>query len=396
MNKKLMAAAVAGALTVPAAAALAQNVQMGGSLTIFYYKHDPENPSTGQKTDLMESSEPELFVRVDEKLGGGTSAWFQCTSSIEGIISGSETDNFWCGRNSAVGLRGDFGNVFFGNWDTPHKLVFNQARGWFGGTNSFTGGSARILLGGSASGVSNGAVPGSFFRRQNKSTNYHSPTWGGFSFNGSISSASEGTGIPESSPLTPRMYSLGLNFSTGPVYVGVGYESHSDYNPTAVAGYTGGTDSNYVVVVGLRFGGFNGRLAYTKSEYESNTAAASQTLEVDGWGLFADWNIQGPHTLRFQYADGGESSGTATSGIGVYRAPATSGCGRTSNLSCASGTGAKVYSIFYSYALSKRTEASIGYTAMANDDKGVFTLGKVNSTAGNTQSSTGFVLKHRF
>ena len=50
MNKKLMAVAVASALAVPSAVALAQTstVQIGGSLTAFYYRHSPNNPNVGQ------------------------------------------------------------------------------------------------------------------------------------------------------------------------------------------------------------------------------------------------------------------------------------------------------------------------------------------------------------
>jgi len=115
MNKKVMAMAVAGALVVPAAA-LAQ-VQIGGSLTVFYYQHEPDNNSVGQKGDILESSEPEIYVRAEEKLGGGLSAWFQCTSSMDGFITGSSSAQGWCGRNSGVGFRGGFGNFFVGNWD---------------------------------------------------------------------------------------------------------------------------------------------------------------------------------------------------------------------------------------------------------------------------------------
>jgi predicted porin len=148
-----MALAVAGVLTAPAAA-LAQ-VEIGGSITVFYYQHKPENPSTGQTGDILEPSEPEMYIRGSEKLGGGLEAWFQCTSSLDGMVGGAAAVGGWCGRNSGIGFRGGFGNFFVGNWDQPQKLVFNAARGWWGGTNAFTGGSAVLLNGGSASGAAN-------------------------------------------------------------------------------------------------------------------------------------------------------------------------------------------------------------------------------------------------
>src|SRR4051812_37394296 len=149
MQKKLMAVAVAGAIAAPGIAlAQTSTVQVGGVLTAFYYFTKPNNPGTAKKGDIMESSEPEIFIRGEEQLGGGLSAWFQCTSSADGFISGNAaiTESGWCARNSGVGFKGGFGNVWWGNWDVAQKMVTNRARGWFGGTNAFTGGVANLLM----------------------------------------------------------------------------------------------------------------------------------------------------------------------------------------------------------------------------------------------------------
>jgi predicted porin len=307
-----------------------------------------------------------------------------------------------------------------GNWDQPQKLIFNRGRGWFGGTNAFTGGSAVLLNGGSASGTGNpvqtivaspsiggatGAAtvitnnPGTFFRRQASSLNYHSPNWGGFSFMAAYSADNESTGRPDASLLDPRMYSIAGQFATGPFYVGVGYENHDDYNPgnvaqgSAAGQYGGGSDTNITAVLGLRMGGFDVRALYSKSEYETTNTTA---LDLDGFGLFADWNISGPHTLRAQYVQVGDTKGNSTVSVGSYKGPASSGCGSPSTQSCASGTGADVMAIFYSYAISKRTEVSVGYSAMSNDNGATFSKGKTASSAGGTQKATGLVLRHRF
>ena len=154
MHKKLMAVAVVTALAAPAAA-LAQ-VTIGGGLNILYYQHDPKNNDRSKTTDILESSESELTIRGSEKLGGGMELWFQCGTSIDGIFQGNAaTTAGMCTRNSALGFRGAFGNVFFGNWDTPSKLVQNGVRGWFSGTNALYGGAGTLLWGGSASGVVN-------------------------------------------------------------------------------------------------------------------------------------------------------------------------------------------------------------------------------------------------
>jgi len=404
MNKKVMALAVAGALSAPALA-LAQ-VQIGGSLTILYYQHDPKNSNVAQKGDILESSEPELYFRASEKLGGGLEAWFQCASSMDGFIGGggAVADSGWCARNSAFGFRGGFGNIFLGNWDTPTKLLQNRIRGWFSGTNALVGGGFTLLGNSSASGVTNptvataaspvaGAISGtatvvsggtrtnnSFYRRQANSVNYHSPNWGGFSLQAAYSANNESTGIPETSALTPRLWGINGVFATGPFWVGVAYEKHDDYNPSAVLPYTGGTDDNITIGAGVTFGGFNIRAAYSESNYEPTSTTE---LEAKGMAVYADWNIAGPHTIRAAFITLDDIGGNSTRAVGFYR---PSG----------SATGGEVMTFAYSYAFSKRTELFLAWNQMRNDSNATFNMGKAAVTVGGKQRSAGLGLKHSF
>lgn len=421
MNKKLMAVAVAGALAAPGMAlAQSSTVQIGGGITTLAYKHDPNNPSAGQSSDILESSEPELYIRGEEKLGGGLSVWFQCASSLDGITGGSDGAQGLCARNSAIGFKGSFGNVFQGNWDQPQKLVYNHARGWWSGTNSLAGGGARLLFNGSASGAINatqsitpspvigGATGAStsmssganaFYRRQAQSWNYQSPSWSGFNVMASVSAANEQTGNPEASSLSQRMYGLAAQYQSGPLYLGVGYENHNDYNPAnqtigaAASAYSGGNDTNWTLVAGYKYAAFNVRGVYSKSEYDTNNVAS---LKAKGWGIYADWAIAGPHTVRLQYVTVDDTSGSSGVSVGGYKAPRASTCGVTSTVSCANNTGADVWGLAYSYAFSKRTEGSVVYSKMSNDSGASFSKGKTSATAGSDQTTYGVVLKHRF
>jgi len=422
MNKKVMALAVAGALTAPAAA-LAQ-VQIGGGLTMLYYSHDPDNKAVASKGDIMDSSESELYVRGEEKLGGGTSAWFQCATSIDGIFNGnSATVAGWCTRNSALGFRGGFGNAFVGNWDTPTKLVQNRIRGWFSGTNALVGGGFTLLGGGSASGVVNsaqtqtaivscvgagcpatgataqiatanagGTAAGySFYRRQANSVNYWSPNFGGFSVAAAFSTNNESTGIPDATSLTPRLWGINGVYAAGPLWVGLAYEKHDDYNPgvttTIGAGasqYNGGSDNNITIGAGYTFARvFNIRAAYSKSEYEPTNAGS---LEVKGYALYADWNVAGPHTIRAAFITVDDTEGNTSQNVGPYRNPV----GNTSN------TGADVTTLAYSYDISKRTQTFFAYNQLKNDSLATFNMGKVAAVAGGKQKSIGIGLKHSF
>jgi predicted porin len=430
MNKKAVALAVAGALgglTMPAAAlAQTSTVQIGGSLTVFYYHADANNASTARTADILETSEPEIFVRGEEKLGGDLSAWFQCTSSVDGIVTGAATAFGWCGRNSGVGFKGGWGNVWAGNWDVPHKLVFNRVRGAFGGTNPLTGGSATILAGGSASGLGN-AVPasavggtvvttiggqGSFFRRQASSWHYHSPVWAGFQLQGAFSAANEqASSNPEISPLKQRMWSVAAHYDNGPLYLGAAYERHNDYNPAAVGAiqtgqaacagalatgcYAGGNDNSWIVAAGYTFAGkVKVTAGYQRNKYETLPGV---DLTTKGWMAFVDWNVAGPHTVRAGVAKLSDTSGTSAVSVGAYTGPARGLlCGQTSNTSCASDTGAIWWNIHYEYAFSKRTAVLLAYNKMDNDNNARFSLGKVAPTIGASQDHFGLGIKHRF
>ena len=387
MNKKLMALAVAGALTAPAAA-LAQ-VQIGGGITLLYFQNDPDNSSQGQKSDVMQSSESELRISGTEKLGGGLEVWFQCATSMDAMINGAATTSFACGRNSAIGFRGGFGNVFAGNWDTPTKLVQNRVRGWFSGTNALVGGGYTLLGGSSASGAVNSSVTGggtagtSFYRRQANTVNYWSPNFGGFSVAAAFSAANETVALPESSSLNPRLMGINGVYAAGPLWVGVAYEKHDDYNPGVQTStqYSGGTDDNITVGAGYTFAGtINVRASYSKSTYEPLN---SGDTEVKGYAAYADWQIAGPHALHFAYITVDDVSGSALVPVGVYSAPGSS-------------TGGDVTTLAYSFDFSKRTQIYFAYNQMKNDTSAKFSQGVVSASLGGKQKSIGLGVKHSF
>jgi len=382
MNKTAIAVAVAGALAAPVAMAQGSTVQIGGGLHLIYGLHNPHNPTDvgnagGSKHDNLHMSEPEIFVRGEEKLGGGLSAWFQCTSSFDVVGTQAQTNSAgWCGRNSGIGFKGGWGNLFAGTWDTPHKLNYNQARGWFSGTNVF-GGTATLLFSGSQSNVGNAGA--SFYRRQSRSLNYHSPSWGGFSVNAAVSASNEQATIPEATGLSPRLYSISGAYRGGPLYVGLSYERHTDFR--AIAG--GGDDDSWSIV-GVYTIANNIRLSavYTRSEYE-NVAVANDNLEQTGYAAYIDWRIAGPHSLKAQYGKAKDGKGTLGTTIG--------------NFAVGSGTGAKVYGIDYAYDLSKRTQGYIGYARMKNDSNtNAFDQGITDATVGGKQTFVGVGVRHRF
>jgi predicted porin len=407
MQKKLMAVAVAGALGALAAPQAAQaqisNVQIGGSLNFIYVpSHNPKNSSEAKRGDIMNMSEPNIFIQGSEKLGGGLTAWFRCETTFD-LVDGAANTVGFCSRNSGIGLRGNFGNVFGGNWDSPAKDAFNRVRGWWGGTAAFIGVSGNLLFNGAASGLTNppgpntgGAVAGtgaqnsSFWRRQANSWNYHSPVWNGFQVKGQFSDTKETTAIPSAQPHKPRMWAGSVNYATGPLFAIVGYERHKDYNPGGVAPgpgaaqYNGGDDDSWAFGVGYTFGGvFSLRGIYARNEYEvTNTT----TLKTRAWGVYGDYRLGGPHTLLAHYVKLHNTKGNATVRVNLYTANAGAG-----------GTGASTWALAYRYDFSKRTDAALVYRSVKNESQTArFGIGYEAPTVGAKQQALGLNFRHRF
>ncbi|MCE9641260.1 MAG: porin, partial [Betaproteobacteria bacterium] len=244
MNKKVMALAVAGAFVMPAAAfAQASNVQVFGTMYMEYsYSHQGAKvpaavggPSLGDlvNTDLLQTPGSEIGIKGEEALGGGNAVWFQCasTADIRGAGTGGGIQGF-CGRNSAIGLKGSWGNAFAGNWDSPLKADIGAAR-----IVSDTGiwGAGPMLFGNSSSFNDNGSSF-AWSRRQNNSISYHSPVWSGFQVKAMFSTPSSTVGnTTNASGGKPRLYSLSARYSNGPLMLTAGYEQHTNFAPAGAA-----------------------------------------------------------------------------------------------------------------------------------------------------------------
>jgi predicted porin len=399
MNKKLMAVAVAGALAAPAAALAQSTVQMYGSIYMEYAFTSPGSTAAGAKpasVDILQAPGSNIGFKGEEKLGGGMSAWFQCESSAD--FRGTNGDGF-CTRNSAIGLKGGFGNFFVGVWDTPFKRTIGNT----GARDTGIYGSADLLATNSTT-VDDGGSAGTFKRRQRNSINYDSPNFSGFTIMASTSSTNSGSSITTSDAAAkPRVWSLGGAYKAGPLELSIGYELHQDfYNNrvaaaagtvstagAAVAGTVGsaatfsGDESGwhisgaYTLGNGLKLGG-----VWTQQEADTGIGADA---EVKAWQLGLEWKISGPHGVAFAYTEADDTKGTAGATLGGR--PAVG----------AAANGAKLWQIRYLHDLSKRTQASIGYVNLKNDISGTYDLMGVSGTGtGAKSSAVAMSISHRF
>lgn len=375
MQKKLLTLAVAGALAAPAVA-LAQ-VEVYGtihmSLNNLKYGETGTTPSVS-KWDVA-SHASNIGVRARENLGGGLSAWAQVetNASMERSNNVAHTSNF-ASRNSAVGMQGNWGNVFVGQWTTPWAdldalwgigtvATYGPITSIIGrrettgsapnpncaNTGSGTGG----VPGGSCDSVEGaGGVGHAFWRRISNSVHYQSPVFSGLqvkvAYQTNQDKATAGATVTSADP---SMYSASVTWSGmgGRARIGAAFDGHKDFTTI------GQTDDGMRVTGGYNFGFMDIGAAYEMMTYK----VASGDCEAVQMGVAIAIPV-GQGAIRGSYSQADDIDGTFN-GAGT--------CGAAG----AGDNGAKQYNIGYDYRFSKRTTVGFGYATIENDPFAVFT-----------------------
>jgi predicted porin len=446
MNKRLMALAVASALGIPTVA-LAQgtSVTIYGTLNADFERVEakdsnqsgPGNSLVGAPSatspeldprNRVSSNSSNIGFRGTEDLGNGLKAIFQCESSAR-VDNGG--DGF-CTRNTHVGLSGRWGTVFYGQWDTPFKVIGTRIDAFYatgiGDGEAFYGtpglGVANATLSGTPggfgginsagaanAGTSNNA---SFERRQGDSVQYWSPSWAGFSLRiGYSADEGKSSDPPGAAPgvanvpgvlatateeLDPYTWSVSATYNPGPLLLAIAYERHEDWfglnGFTANAGAPSAsndssTDQGIRATVGYRFGNTTLNVLWERLEYENDggtgpTAATQlEQYERDIWYVsllhkFGAW------TLRAFYANADEGE-----------------CDLVGGGDCnADETGADGWAIGASYSLSKRTDLYGYFVRIDNDDLQSYTFGvnglRPGTAVGFENNGVALGIRHAF
>jgi len=148
MQKKLLGMAVATALTAPAVA-LAQ-VQVYGTAHVSFNStkygeassFNVGGPFAGVTKMSVSSHASNFGIRSSEPLGGGLTGWVQYEFNVKMERDNDVTGGNATTRNTAIGLRGNFGNVYFGTWETPYSATFRM---WDVGTIGGWGPSTSVM-----------------------------------------------------------------------------------------------------------------------------------------------------------------------------------------------------------------------------------------------------------
>jgi len=286
-----------------------------------------------------------LGVRGTENLGGDLKAFFQFETLF--IIDGTGATSY-ASRNSGIGVRGDWGAVLLGRWDTPFKMA-HAAR-----VDPFQDLSLADITGAAMN-------QGNFSRREQNVVQYWSPNWAGFEVKASYS-ANEG----RTATANPSVYGASLVYAKGPFYAAYAYEKHEDQSGATV---TAGVDEEGNAVSAFyRFGGF--RLIGQYGEYKK-----TGTVKQKGWAAGFDWAL-GKHVILAIYQDS-KDGGAA---------------GAASQPKC------DLVGLGYRYDFTKRTSFIAEYAQVTNDNGATCNFGTspLSIAAGQDPRGFGAGIRHTF
>ena len=392
MQKKLLGMAVATALAAPAAAFAQSAVQVYGTAHMSfnstkYGEATNGAPSVSKMTVASHASN--FGIRSSESLGGGLTGWVQYEFNVK-----MERDNDLTGgnattRNTAIGLRGNFGNVYLGTWETPWASTFRlwdvgTIGGW-GPTTSIIGRRETTASGPSSNcqGIFQGGTnltsaalgstslcyhaEGSFaaplgyplWRRYGSAVFYDSPVFSGFQFKigyqpnetkSTVTGSTDNAGAAFLGTTSKTLVAENpSSWSASLTWTGMGGRARAFLANMQAKDWTsiGQTDGGFTFGGGYDFGVVNVGGVYETYKYKG-AAAETEAVQM-ALGLSIPLG-SGKIGASYAIADELEVGGTA-----------------------ATDTGAKMYNIGYEWALSKRTAVGFGYAKIDNDANVNFT-----------------------
>ncbi len=347
-------------------------------------------------------------LRGTEDLGGGLKAVFQFEAgvNIDDGSAGNGGGNLFS-RTAMVGLDGGFGRVTAGRQLNPAFGV--QAAGQALGTmNNYLDGAAIVMP--NAGGV-----------RSSNSLMYTSPNMSGFSLS-ALYAAAEDKGttttttaavpasaiidpvtlLPVVTPATAAVvnrvttnnkpgYSLGLNYASGPLYLGFGYDARkadaTTTNFVTGAPVTSASQKTgqWVLSGSYDLGVVKPFISYTEQKIDATTTAAAVVTNLGGKEKAWTLGLTAPVGAGLAFAEYGSSKTGSMYGnvAGVNQLVNQNWSGKET-----------AYSVGYRYNLSKRTFTQAAYGNYKQTAS--VTNAGVNTTDTLKRSGLALTLSHAF
>jgi predicted porin len=304
MKKHLIAAAVAGALAVPAMA----QVTVYGILDMGYSMKSTEIAGVKTDTDAINApvaglSGSRLGFKGEEDLGGGLKASFVFETALNtagASFAGGD-------RGANIALSGGFGTVRIGRQNTPGKSL-NDGFSAFGGGASFEQGMAAFEATRNKSGVANAPAKAltPTVDRASQAVSYTTPSMGGLSAVAAIVRNTVDTDGAVNEVKTEG-YAVSLGYSAGPLKAAVAYTTIDTSAATDVV-----DNEHEMLQVGASFnlGAATIYALYNDGEYTKGGATKAAGLESQGFDVGLKYAM-GSTTLLASIGQG-ESDNTTT------------------------------------------------------------------------------------
>jgi predicted porin len=381
LNKLLQSSALPGILLVIVSPVFAQNIvnekiqdadtltkKKGVKTTVhFFGKMDADiqlvntsNPGTGVAPSRLRiaTNASRIGARGSIDLGDKVQAIWQVASRVN--LSGAETGGgggiFTLWGNTRAGIKGNFGTVFLGVWDTPFRQAFDRVDlfdnshiaspiGLLGSIGNCAGGVATMpaAANGSHPAVANASIASTgFHRRQKSSVQYWSPIYQHFQVKLAYSADDPAN---KTSAVNPALWSFSAAYDRESLYLAVAYELHQDLKVLSGVNVAG-TDKGIRLISAYNIG--SGKIGVVYEMLSFNRPDSGSTsrgaLSLSGSYSFRSSN------LGVVYTQAGDLSGTTK-------------------------TGSSQLSVRCGYFLSKVVELYGQYTIIHNRTNGTYNFG---------------------
>lgn len=305
MKKKLLALSIGAALTAATVPAMSAELKISGRA------HMSVDHFDNSKASDMNVSSNSSRVRIagNKEVVEGLTVMMQ----IESGIRLDEGSGAWASRDTFAGLKGDFGTVRLGQFDTPLKKVRSR-------TDMFGDrvGDARNLT---------REMGQRFDERFKNSVHYQTPSFNGVTFDVQYS-AHNANGDRNTANMKDgeNAVSTALSYSGNGLFATIAYESQSNRARKEVGSSFTDLEAlrvglTYDVAKGFRVAGF-----FQNADTTTTSGTPSVTIENgkrNTYGLGAYYDLNADYRLRGQYywADSSDTkkTGGSLAAVGVDR-----------------------------------------------------------------------------
>ena len=369
MQKKIVALAVASALSMPALALAGATVY--GKADVGYVMTDNGGQTSGAgagtgntaaKRNQVASNVSRLGFKGSEDLGNGMTGVWQ----MEGEVDMDTGTTRLFDSNTFLGVAGDFGTVVLGQHDTPYKM---STRGMDVFEDSIA--DNRSVMG----------IGGLMDYRGSDVLAYITPDFSGFSAAVAMISETDSQKLyNDMQPVVDSILAPGALTGTATKMSATSLSANYGMdNWKAVLGYLTVSVKESVLpinldITGTKVGGsyamdaFAVNAVYEMLELKESTSGGK--MEQNNIYISGTYNVSDAGKVKLGYTMAGESKD-----------------GGTTN----TGSGATQVSLGYDHAMSKNTTVYALYTSIANDTNASYYLSNVGSTAGTAAAPTGIV-----